>query len=81
MRFFGESDFDLAEGELRNEDDLTEYTTGKSGPELRLAVVVPGDVDDIEVLRKLQVLSFLSCFFFPTQKTHFVLSLYPQRKS
>lgn len=47
LRFREESDFDLEDGELRNEEDLMKCTTGDSGPELRLRSVVFRDTDDI----------------------------------
>lgn len=83
MRFFGESDFDLAEGGLRSENDLTECTTGEPGPELRLAVDVSGDVDDIEVLRRPWLLRFCFCIFLSLTKKNskFFWALRPYRKS
>lgn len=48
LRFRGESDFDLEDGELRNEEDLMECTTGDSGPKPRFKGVVFRGTDDIE---------------------------------
>lgn len=47
VRFLGERDFDLVEGELRSEDDRMECTTGDFGSEFRLADLVSVNSDDI----------------------------------